>query len=69
MNRKDKPRVTSPEELNRYIRVSTPAVWILLAVIAALLLGALLWAVFGTVEMTDAAGNAVAVHPIRFVTN
>ena len=69
MNRQDKPRVTSPEELNSYIRVSTPAVWILLAVIAALLLGALLWAVFGTVEMVDAAGNTVAVHPIRFVTN
>ncbi len=61
--------VGSPEELNSYIRVSSPVVWVVLAVVIALLLGALVWAVFGTVDAVDAAGNVTSVHPISFVTN
>ena len=69
MKNEEKTRVGSPEELNDYIRVSSPAVWIVLAVVIALLLGALVWAVFGTVDVIDAAGNVTSVHPITFVTN
>lgn len=69
MDKEKKARVDSPEELNRYIRVSTPAVWIALAVMVALLMGAVAWAVFGTVDVIDAAGNVTSVHPITFVTN
>ena len=69
MKNEEKTRVGSPEELNDYIRVSSPAVWIVLAVVIALLLGALAWAVFGTVDVIDAAGNVTSVHPITFVTN
>ena len=69
MKNEEKTRVGSPEELNDYIRVSSPAVWIALAVVIALLLGALAWAVFGTVDVIDAAGNVTSVHPITFVTN
>lgn len=69
MKKEENTRVGSPEELNDYIRVSSPAVWIALAVVIALLLGALAWAVFGTVDVIDAAGNVTSVHPITFVTN
>ncbi|MBR1659625.1 MAG: hypothetical protein IJ705_04850 [Oscillospiraceae bacterium] len=69
MKKEETTRVGSPEELNDYIRVSSPAVWIVLAVVIALLLGALAWAVFGTVDVIDAAGNVTSVHPITFVTN
>lgn len=71
MNKKanDPVRVNSPEELDNYIRVSTPAVWIVLAVVITLLLAALVWSVFGTVDAVDAAGNVTSVHPITFVTN
>ena len=43
-------RVNSPEQLNEYIRVANPGVWLLLAAIICLLSGALTWGVFGIVE-------------------
>lgn len=45
-------RVVSPESLNEYIRVSNPGVWLLLTAVIALLLGALVWGIFGTMEST-----------------
>ena len=62
-------RVSSPEQLNDYIRVSSPSVWIVLGIVIALLLAAIVWGLFGTVNMIDSAGNATPVHPIIFVTN
>ncbi len=69
MNGKDKKRVTSPAELNDYIRVSSPIVWVVLALVVLCLAAALVWAFFGTVEIADAAGRLTPVHPITFVTN
>ncbi len=43
-------RVNSPEQLNDYIRVANPSVWILLVAIVFLLAGVVIWGVFGTVE-------------------
>ncbi len=62
-------RISSPESLNDYIRVTTPSVWIVLGVVIALLVGILGWTVFGTVEARDSAGNVSRVHPITYVTN
>lgn len=45
-------RVNSPEQLNEYIRVSSPGVWLVLAAVVALLLGVVIWGVLGTVETT-----------------
>ncbi|HIU25762.1 MAG TPA: hypothetical protein IAC50_04640, partial [Candidatus Copromorpha excrementigallinarum] len=39
-----------PDKLNDYIRVSNPAMWLLLAAIIALLLGACVWGIFGKLE-------------------
>lgn len=43
-------RVNSPEQLNEYIRVANPSVWIILATVIVLLVGVIVWAVFGKVE-------------------
>ncbi len=62
-------RVTSPEELNDYIHVTSPSVWIVLAAAVILLAGLLAWAVFGTVERQTSDGTIEEVHPIVYVTN
>lgn len=48
--KKSMERISSPEQLNDYIRVSNPGIWLLLAAIAILLAGACVWAIFGTIE-------------------
>ena len=62
-------QVRSPEELNDYIRVTTPSVWLVLLATTILLLGALAWAVLGTVNYENEDGSIKPVHPITFVTN
>lgn len=62
-------RVSSPEQLNDYIRVTTPTVWLVLLALVILLLGMLTWSVFGTVQGVDANGTAQAIHPISLVMN
>ena len=44
--------VSSPEQLNDYIKVTTPSVWIILAATLILIIGALVWAVFGKIRQT-----------------
>lgn len=43
-------RVSSPEQLNDYIRVSNPSVWMMLAAVIVLLAGVCVWGVFGRLE-------------------
>ncbi len=45
-------RVSSPEQLNDYIRVSNPGIWIVLIAIIVLLAGVCVWGVFGHLETT-----------------
>jgi len=51
-------RVESPEQLNDYIHCVTPSVWVVLGAIMALLIGVLIWAVFGRID---------GVSPIYFI--
>ena len=62
-------KVSSPEQLNDYIRVTTPSVWLVLAALVLLLIGMLVWSVLGTVEATDVNGVTKEIHPITLVTN
>ena len=62
-------KVSSPEQLNDYIRVTTPSVWLVLAALVVLLVGMLAWSIFGTVEATETDGTKKDIHPITFVTN
>ena len=57
--------ISSPEQLNHYIRVSTPSVWLLLAAIVVLLCGVCVWGALGHM---DTMLPAVAVSEAGAVT-
>ena len=44
--------VESPESLNDYLRVTSPGVWLILAAVIALLVGAVLWGILGRINTT-----------------
>ena len=44
--------VESPESLNDYLRVTSPRIWLILAAVIALLVGAILWGIFGHIRTT-----------------
>ena len=50
--RKSVERVSSPEQLNEYIRVSSPAMWMVLLAIIVLLIGVCVWGVVGHLDTT-----------------
>jgi len=52
-------RMSSPEQLNDYIRVSNPSVWIILAAIAILLIAAIVWGI--VYELPE------GIRPIEFL--
>lgn len=45
-------RLSSPEQLNDYVRVSSPSVWLCLGAIVILLIGVCVWGVFGRLDTT-----------------
>jgi hypothetical protein len=67
--KKSLERISSPEQLDDYIKVTSIPVWIILLGIVVLLAGMLVWGTFGTVETVNADGTTKTVHPITFVTN
>ena len=48
--KKSLERIQSPENLNEYVRVTNPGVWLLLGGMIALLLGAVAWGIFGRLD-------------------
>ena len=58
--KKSLDRLDSPEQLNDYIRVTNPGIWLLLGGIIVLLVGACIWGIFGRIGKTD-INNAVAI--------
>lgn len=57
--RKTVSRISSPEQLNDYLHVTNPRIWMLLVAVALLVAGLLLWSAFATVE-SYATGTARA---------
>lgn len=45
-------RVSSPEQLDAYIRVANPGIWMVLAAIVVLLVGVCVWGVLGQLDTT-----------------
>ena len=43
-------RISSPEQLNDYLRVTNPGIWVVLAAVILLLAGIFAWAAAGTLE-------------------
>lgn len=52
IRRQSLDRISSPEQLTDYIRVSNPSVWIILSAVVVLLISVLIWSVFGTLSTT-----------------
>lgn len=60
--KKNLDKVFSPEQLNDYIKVSNPSIWIVLAAVIILLIALFAWAFLGMIPGT----NEVA---ISFIIN
>ena len=50
--KKSVDKVSSPEQLNEYIRVANPGVWMVLAAIVILLAGVVVWGFIGHLDTT-----------------
>ncbi|WP_026492478.1 hypothetical protein [Butyrivibrio sp. XPD2002] len=61
-------RVSSPEQLNDYIQVTTPSIWIILLAVIVLLTGTLIWGIFGEIHVNTEAGEKT-VAPITCILN
>ncbi|MEA4832711.1 MAG: hypothetical protein VB118_08855 [Oscillospiraceae bacterium] len=63
--KKSMDRVSSPEQLNDYVRVSNPSVWMILAAVIILLAGVCIWGIYGRL---DTKLTAAAIAQDRNVT-
>ncbi len=63
----DTHRISSPEQLNDYLKVTSPKIWVLLTAVVLLIVGLLLWSSFTTIE-SYASGTARAVGGELIVT-
>ena len=63
----DTRRMSSPEQLNDYLKVTSPKIWVLLSAVILLVAGLLLWSSFTTIE-SYATGTAQAVGGELVVT-
>jgi len=48
--KKNLDKIASPDSMDTFLRVTNPSTWISLAALLVLLVGAIGWAVFGTIE-------------------
>ena len=55
-------RISSPEDLTGYLRVTSPGMWIILAAVIVLLAGLFAWSAVGTLETTVDATAIVRDH-------
>ena len=53
-------QMSSPDDLDKYLRVTNPGVWIVLLAVIALLAGLFAWAAYGTIN-TSVSTNAVRI--------
>ena len=50
-------KISSPEQMNDYIRVSNPSVWMILAAVIVLLAGVFVWGLFGRLDSDFQTGG------------
>lgn len=62
-------RISSPEDLTGYLRVTSPGLWIILAAIIALLVGVFAWSAVDTLETTVDAAAIVGNHTAQIVVS
>ena len=57
---KTRDRISSPDQLTDYLRVTNPGIWVLLASIVLFLAGVFVWFTIGTLESAAAVKVSVA---------
>ena len=62
-------RISSPEDLTSYLRVTSPGMWIILAAVIALLVGVFAWSAVGTLETSVDATAIVQDHTAQIVAS
>ena len=62
-------RISSPEQLTDYLRVSNPGIWIILIAVIVLLAGLFVWAGIGTLETTAPATVIIEDHTAHVAIN
>ena len=68
-NRAATDKLRSPDDLDKFVRVTNPSVWVVLVACAALLAGLLAWGVFGAVTTSvSATGVSVDGRVMCFLT-
>ncbi|MCR4807821.1 MAG: hypothetical protein K5857_09120 [Lachnospiraceae bacterium] len=67
--KKSLERISSPEELNDYIRVTTPGIWLILVAITLLLIGMLTFSCLYTAPVNTDDGGQTDIRPITLITN
>ena len=50
--KKSLDKIKSPEQLNDYVRVANPGVWLILCAVVVLLVGFCVWGIFGQIKTT-----------------
>lgn len=55
--KKSMDKITSPDQMSDYIRVSNPSVWIILAAVIVLLIGVCVWGIFGQLDTAVQTGG------------
>jgi hypothetical protein len=60
-------RISSPEQLTEYLRVTNPGIWVILVAVILLLAGLFVWAAVGTLETKADAAVVVRAHTAQVV--
>ncbi len=64
---KSMEKISSPEQLNTYIKVSNAGVWLMISAMIIFLIGVLIWGIFGRIEtyqkaVANVSGGKVEIY-------
>ena len=65
-------RISSPEEIDEYMRVTSPSMWLVLGAVILLLLGIFVWSITGRIEDTIEINGQIKtqeIAPIELLLN
>ena len=60
-------RISSPEQLNDYLHVTNPGIWVILTAVILLVAGVFVWSCTGTLETRSPANMIVSDHTAKIV--
>ena len=61
-------RISSPEQLTDYLRVTNPGIWVILAAVILLLAGVFAWSMIGTLETKAEVKVVVTDHTAQVIS-